>query len=504
MKKAVLFFLAILFFSLIAYSQHTPKQWVLGQGNGATPYFENNTIIFTDTGTYVQGLPNVHNPIWAMNASIADPLHPLLFYSNGVNIYNWQHNMIMNGDSLNPCYFTFNLIPQGYSLAQMDAFIPDPGDTNRFYLFHASGDLLYNTYPGLSPAYMPNKLYYTLVDKTLDSGNGGVVTKNNIIGNDTLGWGLLAIKHGNGRDWWIITRHNHLPRFYTWLVTPSGVSGPFMQQIGPIAYAGFVNLKYGYLTNQVLGFRNWHTLDSMYIDIYNFDRCTGVFSSSFTLSISYNQYYAVPGGCEVSSSGRYLYAGTMLELHQYDMLGPNLVASDILIDNMPLDTAQLWGCPYGAMQLGPDGRIYIGSNHGSDFHSNVINYPDSAGLACNVVRHGITFPAIHFQDWPNIPRYEQPQLYNSACDSLSAGINDVLQQQPTLQVYPNPATQILTISNTLLKNNFTVTVYDRLGKKVIEAKNQTTIHISLLTVGVYVVEVREKDRVLRAKFLKSD
>jgi len=48
-------------------------------------------------------------------------------------------------------------------------------------------------------------LWYSVIDMNLNGGNGSVVQNNVILFNDTLSTsGPQAVKHANGRDWWII------------------------------------------------------------------------------------------------------------------------------------------------------------------------------------------------------------------------------------------------------------------------------------------------------------
>ena len=55
-----------------------------------------------------------------------------------------------------------------------------------------------------------------------------------MIVSDTLNYGFLtATKHANGRDWWIIVHKYNNNKFYTLLLTPYNLLGPFTQVIGP-------------------------------------------------------------------------------------------------------------------------------------------------------------------------------------------------------------------------------------------------------------------------------
>jgi hypothetical protein len=80
-----------------------------------------------------------------------------------------------------------------------------------------------------------NRLYYTLIDKSLDNGRGDVVDKNVIIVEDTMAiQQLSANRHGNGRDWWIIVPEFATNLHYVYLLSPSGIELVSTQRIGTI------------------------------------------------------------------------------------------------------------------------------------------------------------------------------------------------------------------------------------------------------------------------------
>jgi len=78
--------------------------------------------------------------------------------------------------------------------------------------------------------------------------------------------------------------------------------------------------------------------------------------------------------------------------------------------------------------------------------------------------------------------------------------------QPQLvSVYPNPASNQLTIDNLQLTNKpFTVTVYDVLGKvHLTQNTSSSAIDISTLTPGLYVLQVQQGDKMYYGKFVKE-
>ena len=79
------------------------------------------------------------------------------------------------------------------------------------------------------------------------------------------------------------------------------------------------------------------------------------------------------------------------------------------------------------------------------------------------------------------------------------GIHDIMTQQNTVNIYPNPSNDILNISFSLLKDEMvTIDIYDLSGKKVVNVINEmrnagaqsVNTDISDLNAGNYIVEVR--------------
>ena len=59
-------------------------------------------------------------------ASNCDENGDLLLYTNGIYIANHEHELIENGDSLNPGDIAFDYIPQGYPVFQSAILHSDP------------------------------------------------------------------------------------------------------------------------------------------------------------------------------------------------------------------------------------------------------------------------------------------------------------------------------------------------------------------------------------------
>ena len=98
----------------------------------------------------------------------------------------------------------------------------------------------------------------------------------------------------------------------------------------------------------------------------------------------------------------------------------------------------------------PDGKIYISSYNGVRY-LHIIDKPDSSGIACNIIQHGLQLPYTNFRTIPNFPNFRLGAWKGSPCDSLGieAGptINTVGSPLPSeglgeaFFLSPNPATE---------------------------------------------------------------
>ncbi len=294
-------------------------------------------------------------------------------------------------------------------------------------------------YDGIIYQWQPTHLSYSKVDMSLDQGLGGIISneKNITIINDTLIYGhMVATKHANGRDWWVLIHRYYSDKFYKILVTPDIIQ-VFDQNIGSL------------ITDDVGGQAAFSPDGSKYVlftdhalDLYDFDRCSGELTNHQSLYFPDSVYRT---GIAFSPNNRFLYANTQLNIFQYDLWAAHIDSSVQLVAPwspayMPTATI-FWNS-----QLAPDGKIYIGTFGGNSI-LHYIDQPDTAGVSCNVVQK-VFFARYQQCNVPTYPNYQLGRLIGSSCDtltSLHASESESLQ----VNVFPNPASshlQLLMIS----------------------------------------------------------
>jgi hypothetical protein len=482
MKKFSLLFIFSCFL-VAATAQQYDKVWVLG----------NPMVSLTFSGgSVVSGLlPDTTLPSFLTIGNICDANGNLLFYTNGINVYNILGNIMVNGDSLSaPSEYYDQVVQGGMPSRQGVLILPMPGNSNLYYIFHYTPtDTLDLTD---TAGYCPLNFYYSIVDMRLDSGRGAVTLKNNaIIQNELLSYSRLsACRHANGRDWWIIKNVWHENIYYEFLLTPDGVQGPFIQQIGPLY--GVAEEQPSYATFSPDGTKYASVTGLSDVVLMDFDRCTGLFSNPD--SIFNNQYptnsNSISGGAGLafSPNGRFLYVSCPSVLNQYDLSLLPIHDST----RIETDTSEFY--QMDVMQQAINGKIYVSCWAGGSYKIHVINEPDSLGLACGFQFFGQNVLSINSINLPYFPNFRLGALPGSGCDTLTE-IQTVAQAHPAFAtVTPNPASDHGEIIYYTGSNTYNqAELYDITGRLLWSADisgsaGNIPMNLSSFPAGVYMVK----------------
>lgn len=281
-------------------------------------------------------------------ASIADPSGNLLFYTDGIKVWDRTHTQMPNG---------FGLLGDPSS-TQSGVIIPMPGNDSIYYLF---------TTPSFGSASIG--FLYTIVNMNLNGGMGDVVpTSKNTLLFSPASEKLAASFHCNNTDIWVVGRSHQ--DFYSYLITANGISST------PIITSGITNPAYPYPYGMKSS-PNGKKIAACYYtanvtELYDFDISTGQLSNPVILYHSSSDY-----GSEFSPDGTKLYVSLILtkQIYQYDLTASNIDASKIVVGST--------GGTYAGMpQLASDGKIYI-----SEYQSGavaIIHNPNALGTSCNL------------------------------------------------------------------------------------------------------------------------
>ena len=452
--KYVIIVLSFIFTNIETQGQGRQNLWMHGYYGSAglsLLYGTNIELINGDTSITVQSRNHSLN---LGLANITDDAGNLLFWSNGISVVNKLGLTMDNGDSLNPGVNTNMWLDDGMPIPHCVLILPYLGDTLKYYLLH------YTYIPYGQSAFAP-QLLYSIVDLSYNNGLGKVISKNNVLLQDSLNIGSMeACMHGNGRDWWIVVHKFLSDKFYKILLSPQGFQ-IFDQGIGTST-----NLREGYSQFSLDGSKYGYYNNDTDVDLFDFDRCDGTLSNWQHAAI----YDSMPfGGLCFSPNGNYLYVTSILFAYQYDLTAPiwqytfDTIAQydSFYSPQPPLATTFLH--PYN----GYDGRIYVNCSNGT-LHLHRIEFPDKQGDSCMFKQHSILYPTYNALTSPNHPNYHLGPFVGSPCDTLNLTPGPSPKERGVVRVIPNPIKgNILNIEYPVIKNkNNSLKIYDAQGNCV--------------------------------------
>lgn len=308
-----------------------------------------------------------------------------------------------------------------------------------------------------------------------NGGLGKVMYKNRLLATGQFRDALTAVKHGNGRDWWIVVPENNQQVYTKFLLTPTGIEGPFPQKVSEMEPYFFDQAAFspdGTQYARVTGIPN-----KMLIILAKFDRCTGKLCCLRYIRPIRPESSGLTG-LSFSPNSRYLYFNSPTELYQYDTYQSN--PPDIEEHPLLIDEFDGFSGPFATnffrQQLAPDGRIYISPTN-SVYYMHVIIKPNEGGKGCDFrqryVKHSSVFPPAGL---PNLPTFRLYNLQNSPCDTLPARFSDTLSVsrwrplEDTLRVIPNPVSQEAYLTVGICRDGL-LRVFNATGQMVFEQRN---------------------------------
>ncbi len=356
----------------------------------------------------------------------------LLFSTNGAFLARSDGDTLPDGTGLNPSVYT-SMVPDGLNIPQAALIIPRPEDAGQYFLLHGTLDDLEAQY---------TRYMYLSIIEIDNEGNTSISLKNEVILDDTLNSGkLTAVRHANGRDWWVVCHKQYTNIFFKLLITPTGISPWVQQSIGVMREADLGQVCFSPDGSKFA----YYWGDDEDLEIFNFDRCTGLFSDPVHIPI--DDANAI-GGVAFSPNNRFLYVSSVEDVYQYDTEASDIEGSMVHIAEWDgfYSPSPPFATLFDIAQLAPDGKIYISTGN-STFHLHVINEPDQPGMACDMVQHGVELPTYYMNSLPNHPNYHLGPVDGSICDSL--GINTGIAEEvlrSAIHVHPNPGQGLFTLN----------------------------------------------------------
>lgn len=509
-----LFFL-VTAISSSAQAQKEATHWFFGEKAGFTfasgaPVAINNDTWYTYNACAVQSDPKTGD---------------LLFYTNSEQVWNRNGEIMPNGNELNG----------SSSKTQACLIVPNPGDSQQYYLFTLANLNRANGYD--------NTLSYSMIDMRLNSGKGDVLLaqKNQYTDSD-LSEKLTAIAHKNGQDFWIITHHWDGNSFNIYLLTANG-----LQKIREIAIGSAYTFSKddgsnaGYMQASPNGtklacavFKVVQNVPNIHpVDLFDFDAQNGFLSNYINLG-SLSRAYGVcfsPDNTKLYVSHQTSTPDSLYidYIRQYDLTAgsdQDIInsGSSVIIGNpqtnIPVverskpSTGVNANFYAFALQNAPNGKMY-GITFGgfckvedcrADYPHRfiVINRPNAKGFDCDIQLQTIDLRQGSISNAAGLPNFLQSTFNNlPPIDNPIANCNAAI-----IVVYPNPVSNYFYVQ---YKGDcfepYRLQIVNLLGQRLFDttvvSTESSAISTHNLSAGTYLIEVNIKQRKYTTKIVKK-
>ncbi len=366
-------FINTLKFILITFFLCLPTS-IYAQGEAANWLYQGNILKFSTNSTAtiptIFPLPSSISQLSWGSSTIADKNGNLLFYSDGLNVYNNQHQIMENGGGLRSCAARTNC-----TTYQVVLIVPNPAAAHLYYLFQ-------------NDVYI-NGLFYSIIDMSQNNGKGKVIQKNIQI-RDKIGQGMAVTIASDCQSYWLLTNDWVKPGYYyAYKITPAGIQPPiessFFIKGGQDVnmYITFSNQGNKVTTIENTFFQNNSSRETSLL--YDFNQQTG----KLTNRINFNDYTSsFFGTVSFSPDGTKIYATSTIRngigLFQLDLSSNNetqIKASAIKIAEDSYFSATT------IFHAANNGKLYFFKNNQNVGNNknfvDVINLPNFRGVACN-------------------------------------------------------------------------------------------------------------------------
>ena len=417
--------------------------------------------------------------------SISDVNGELLFYSDGITIWNKNGNPMPNANG----HLTGHP-----SSAQSGIIVPYPGKPNQYIAF----TLGFGNH---------NNLSYSVVDMTLDGGLGDVVVGQRNIRltgySGVLGESLTAIRHRNREDFWLVAAGRGNPAYLNvWKVNSAGVSATPHQRISTGANIPATTAPCGYIASSPAGDKYvWCTYNpgtpQVHFMFGAFDNEAGIIKNIKRRDLGTTTTFGATYGAAFSKSGEYIYITSLTGTR--NISGHSSLAvfkfNDLLAAANPNTVAVIRqiaagkGLPsnginehFGALGLAPNGYLYIVHPFSKNMYT-ITNPEDPANmkiyklsnLALNGIEniYGIPTAAAPWFRFQIVPPPE-----TIACNTVATsyefrvyggeGFNDL--KSIVIDFGDNKSDSKVTILNPSVGSHMENHVYDKIGEYTITIK----------------------------------
>jgi len=468
---------------------------------------------------------------------ISDKNGDYLGYFNGHQVRNADGSLAVNGDSLG---YTRSLgiefifakgaigYNDGFGCKGNSMVLPTKNDS-IFLIFYLDYVSLYD----VDNFYLPymleaGKYEFTIYAKSLLMSEvkvtqGGKLEVNEnkrdvVIVEDFLSsHELLATRHGNGEDWWIVVPCLTSDDAYSILVSDNEVkvSGkyPFSWTNGEFFNLGLGTSKFSQKGNKIVRLiYRWQFVERPQIlEILDFDRCGGRVINEVSVDSFYlGERYGVNMSAEFSATERFLYLGSFMHFMRIDLNKGDYMENIDTILVMPDTFINSWFETYDTfdhydyMNILPDGKLILNSRWVTEFF-HIVDHPDAENIDLIGYRsRAIKLPEDPKRPGQNIKTSEMPRFIHGDSPTLNCAtsvLDDTYYNN--IMVYPNPTAEWIYFDKSVGISSFgDFAIYNLTGRlEVIKGEySEYKINVSCLPSGMYGIKLSNSNKII--KFIK--
>lgn len=360
MKYLYFIFFFILLLSPRALTAQQENIWAFGQNaglnfNGAGPTAITSSISSNEA-----------------SASVCNPAGQLLFYTNGSNVWDRNHNLMPGGNGIinDPQLPPINPgDPADYtnSTSQGALIVPVPDQPDHYYIFSMTSAEFGNS---------AGRLYVSQVNMNLNSGLGDLIpTQRGLLLDSGLTEQMTAVT-GDRCNIWLLTVHNTQNILQARSISTAGIDpNPVLSPLLPENYFAIIGSIHGSPDRKKLAISRLST------GLYSFDPVTGTATGTAILKLPPTGTTAYSACFSPDNSKLYTtfippLFGNVYQAQQFDLSSGD---SMTIVNSMTIiSSARL--CSF---KQAIDGKIYTEA-------MGVIRYPNLAGTACQYIPNSLS------------------------------------------------------------------------------------------------------------------
>lgn len=415
MKILRLVFCLLIFQYCFLFAQKENSNWLFGDGVGIT--FQNgDPVVFN--GSKIKTKEGCSAISDAQSGS-------LLFYTDGVSVWNAKHGIVPNGTGLS----------SGSSSTQGALIVKSPANANEYFIF---------TVPNLTSYDITEDFAYTIVNTT---SGVPVITQKNVFISKGMTEKLTATKTCSGKGYWIAVHHAKECMIYTYLLDETGFhSTPIITKYDNLQK----NHDTGYMKFSADG-RHIAVASTMdndevaHLVILDFDNYTGKCSNPVELhrNVKAKDFYGI---C-FSPNSQLLYA-TCSPIINNETKGRAILQFDLSLYGKKSHTIFNTKDSVYSLHTAPNGKIYVTELNRKSL--GVINSPNKREIQCDYKSSAISLPRLCFYGLPNVIDYEISELTSDTLETCQ--FNEIQIGIPNTNAYSYLWTPTEGLSNSRISN----------------------------------------------------